>query len=129
MTGTVISRNLYAVHTPDPNGAPMNETALCWDCIGDTDLLYPEAEGADDRPEVIEWTTVEHPENNDTVCVSCGYAGAVQRCRSCAVELVHDPQHPGSEDGDWFVHPGGAVESRIGHTSATFIPFTERQPS
>ncbi|MFZ2526423.1 MAG: hypothetical protein WAX14_02035 [Rhodococcus sp. (in: high G+C Gram-positive bacteria)] len=64
---------IYAIHTPDAGGAPMNETAACevhlaaYSDTG-TDL----AANADDRPRQLEYTAVRDPANNDTVCALCG---------------------------------------------------------
>lgn len=62
---------IYAIHTPDVDGAPMNETALCYDHMDDADSYEGEARGADDEPESLVFTEVRDPENNDTVCNLC----------------------------------------------------------
>lgn len=63
---------IYAYHTDD--GAPMNETALCEEhAHGEyLDFATGMLAGADDAPAEPEFHEVEHPENNDTVCVECG---------------------------------------------------------
>lgn len=63
---------IYAVHTD--GGSPINESALCEDHLsgGWQEFARAAALAAEDRPECIEWQVVEHPENNDTVCVECG---------------------------------------------------------
>ncbi|WP_159599983.1 hypothetical protein [Agromyces humi] len=63
---------IYAIHTPDPSGAPMNETAACEVHLVEYDADgYSMAADADDAPENPEYTVVERPEDNDTVCNVC----------------------------------------------------------
>lgn len=63
---------IYAIHTPDATGAPMNETAACSEHLSayantGADL----AANADDRPEHLDYTPVDRPEDNDTACNVC----------------------------------------------------------
>ncbi|KQO98123.1 hypothetical protein [Leifsonia sp. Leaf264] len=70
---------IYAIHTPDPSGAPMNETAYCAEHLHQHDNVAHgllAAADADDAPENPEYTIVARPENNDTVCNDCGATGA-----------------------------------------------------
>lgn len=67
---------IYAIHTPDPSGAPMNETALCEDHLDiGFEFGLDHARDADDAPGNPIFTVVESPQNNDTVCTECGHRG------------------------------------------------------
>lgn len=67
-----MTMSIYAVHAD--GGAPINESALCAEHLSGEfqDHAYAAAESAEDRPELIEFRQVEHPEFNDTVCIECG---------------------------------------------------------
>ena len=63
---------IYAIHTPDADGAPMNETAVCQDHLAEySDTGADLAANADDRPRALEYTVVRNPADNDTMCVLC----------------------------------------------------------
>lgn len=63
---------IYAIHTPDADGAPMNETAACEAHLPEfTDTGADMATNADDSPHSLEYTVVRNPANNDTICVLC----------------------------------------------------------
>lgn len=72
-----MTTKIYAVHTDD-GGAPINESALCENHLYGAGREYAlaAAEAADDRPVVIEFNPVAHPELNDTVCIECGEEGS-----------------------------------------------------
>lgn len=63
---------IYAIHTPDASGAPMNETAACGSHLGEyIDTGVDLARNADDRPQQLEYTVVHSPAANDTSCNVC----------------------------------------------------------
>lgn len=62
---------IYAIHTPNVYGSPMNETALCDSHLDYAEDYVEEARGADDEPTELVHTVVKNPEGNDTECREC----------------------------------------------------------
>lgn len=63
---------IFAIHTPGPGGAPMNETAACKSHLDEYAHVGMDlAANADDRPQQLEYTVVSNPDDNDTVCTLC----------------------------------------------------------